>query len=114
MQNLIGGQPRGAVSNRAVASLGSIGVQDATGLNARVDGGAVVLTWTAGTDSRITAQHVLRRAPKGTWTSVAVAANATTYTDSTAVSGQRYIYRVESRAGDRAIGLSKRVVLRVP
>ena len=116
VQNLIDGRPRGTVSNRVTVTLTAnwVRAQGASSLSASVDGSAVVLSWTAGSDPRITAQRVLRRSPKGTWTTFDVAGNATTYRDTTTVSGGHYIYRLVSRAGDRDIGLSGRVVARVP
>lgn len=118
VQNMINDKPRHA-SNRAVIlpkdNPAAVTVANPTGLSANKSVGQVVLSWTAGTDTRITDQYVMRR-QRGvtTWTEIKLAKDATSHTDSGLTSGQKYIYRIESRGGDRGIGLSNRVAVLVP
>ncbi len=63
-------------------------------------GNQVVVTWTDNSSAE-TAYKVERSTDGTTWTVFTAAANATTYTDSTAAAGTTYIYRVKaSKSGN--------------
>lgn len=75
-------------------------------LSASVSNGVVTLTWTPGTDSRIVRQVVKRREPRKGWTNVEVSVSANSYTDATAQSGKRYIYRIQGQRSNGRGGIS--------
>ena len=75
-------------------------------LSASVSNGIVTLTWTPGTDSRIVRQVVKRREPRKGWTNVEVSVSANSYTDATAQSGKRYIYRIQGQRSNGRGGIS--------
>lgn len=86
----------------------------ATSLNATKDGDDVVLTWTGGSANNIESYKVRRRVRGGGWTTFTVDSDATSYTDTTVESGNRYIYRVETwNKNGKKIGVSKPAQIRV-
>ena len=88
-----------------------------SGLSAAVENGQVVLSWTEGTNTRYVQQRVKRRAAKGDpapWTYFSVGLEANTYTDATAVSDTKYIYRVEAVKSSGKTDVTNRVVVLAP
>ena len=87
-----------------------------TGLTATVATSDVILSWTAGTNPKYTDQIVLRRQRGAAWEELTRLGNATTttYTDATAQSGQRYIYRVKAIQDNGRGGVSRKAVVSVP
>ena len=82
---------------------------NASDFTAVQQGDAAVLNWTPGNDTRIDYQHIKRRERgKGDWTTIRVAADASSYTDNGVSIGKKYIYRIESWSDtDGKIGLSR-------
>ena len=69
----------------------------------QLSGNDVVLNWTPGYNPKYVSQEVIRRVagvrPEN-WAAFAVGLNDSTYTDTTAVSGTTYIYRVRANKTD--------------
>jgi len=67
-----------------------------------VGGGELEVSWAAGAGYKCEKQVVQRREPGSrTWTRTDLSASATTWTDSSVVSGQKYIYRIKAEMANR-------------
>ena len=89
-----------------------------TGLTATVENGSVVLSWTAPTNTNVTAFQILRRTPVIERQFLVLVENTggrdTTYTDSTVEAGVRYIYRVKAINNTATGPNSNRAEVRIP
>ena len=87
------------ISNRAEITIPAPPKMPPTNLTATMSGTTVNLTWTAHTNPNYGSQLVRRRVagerPEN-WTEFTLGLNDTSYTDTTAVSGTRYIYRIRA------------------
>ena len=82
-----------------------------------LSGTTVNLTWTGHTNPNYTTQQVLRRVAGERpidWTTFSVDLSATSYTDTTAVSGTTYIYRVEALKANGKGGMTNPVEIAIP
>ena len=88
-----------------------------TDLTANVEGGTVVLSWTAPAGSEITAYQILRRRPTAEQELLVLVENTgstnTTYTDSTVEAGVHYIYRVKAINNTISGPISNRAEVRI-
>ena len=86
-------------------------------LTLTLSGTEVTLTWTAATFNDITSQQVRRRTPGNKqWTDFTIGVTDTSWTDTSAVSGTSYIYRIQakgSKTGENG-RMSNRQVVSVP
>ena len=86
-------------------------------LTLTLSGTEVTLTWTAATFNDITSQQVRRRTPGNKqWTDFTIGVTDTSWTDTSAVSGTSYIYRIQAKGPKTGENgrMSNRQVVSVP
>ena len=93
------------------------GPSEPSGLTAAYANGAVILSWTPGSNPNYVKQVVKRRergVRPAVWTDFELDASDNTYTDATAVSGKTYIYRVKGLRDNGRGGDSNRATVTIP
>ena len=107
----------GADTNAAEASIPAPPKMPPTDLEGTVSGTTVSLTWTAQTNPNYVTQIVRRRIAGVnplSWTNFTVGINDTTYSDTTAVSGTTYVYRISALKANGKGDVSNAITIQVP
>ncbi len=105
---------KGGISNK-VSLVHNTEIVPPSELTARVESGSIVLDWTVGTNPRYVKQVVNRRTEgSSVWTQIDLSTLATTYTDTTVVSGTRYIYFIRGEKSNSRGGRTNSVRVSLP